>query len=326
MGGRQGRVVHGTGRRTRHVLSRTGTGVRGAVHRVGRTRTRGRRAGLTHGTLRRFGTSIVTTRRRSNGVTHGVTGLRRHGRHGGRGRGTPTSGRIFGHSIVRTNSGIHLGKRISTKAIVRIRKGRTIMTFNVVGDAIGLRRLRGIDGKRVGGRVRGDAFIDIRATSSVRRGGLGFGRRVSIENVEKSRTLRTIACFISSTVRINTTHVHVLRKAKANVLQRLVHSCLRAIPNIHRCRSRRIRFKNTNVAIMRLRWRRASVEQERCMRPRGHGRVSGQRLTSQCFCTNRRSAIAQVDLARCGASALRAQRVGAGRASFGGFISKGDVG
>lgn len=80
-----------------------------------------------------------------------------------------------------------------------------------------------------------------------------------MHKVHKSRTLRTIACFMSSTVLMNVDHVHVLRNANANVLHSLVHRCLSAIPNMHRFTSRRMRFKNTKVAIMSLTWGQAGM-------------------------------------------------------------------
>lgn len=255
-----GRVLGGTGRRTRQLLRRSGTGVRGAVHAVGRTRTRGRHAHATHRRLASFGRRMRglrgTTLRR--GVTHGVRGLhrgRRHGGSGGTGRtGTPRAPITPGMHPVRTKSCIHVGKRADIKRIVRVDKGGTIIVFKLVGAGIGTRQLRQASTPGTTPLSDGTAFIDDRARSQVCRGGLGFGRSVSIENVHKSRTVRTIACFVSSTVLMKIDHMHVLRNANANVLHALVQRCLTAIPKMTRFRSRRMRFNNTNVAIISLGW------------------------------------------------------------------------
>lgn len=138
------------------------------------------------------------------------------------------------------------------KRIVRLGKGGTIIVFKLVGAGIGTSELRQTSTPGRAGAVTGTAFMDDRARSQVCRGGLGFGRSVSIQNVQNSRTIRTIACFVSSTVLMNIDHIQVLRKANSKVLHALVQRCLTAIPKITSFGSRRMRFKKTNVAMISL--------------------------------------------------------------------------
>lgn len=198
-------------------------------------------------------------------VVQGVRGLHRGRRQGG-GGGSGTGARssrlsVPGRRPVAMNDAMGVGNRSDIKRMLKVGNGGTVIVFKVVGAGMGLSGLRHDAPVRPArGAVMGDAFIDDRARSQMCRGGLGFGRSVSMHNVHNSRTVRTMACFVSSTVLLKVSHMHVLRKANANVLHALVHDCLKDIPKMTRCRSRRMRFNKTNVAMMSLGWCFGEVE------------------------------------------------------------------
>lgn len=158
---------------------------------------------------------------------------------------------------VRINSAMQVGNLAAVKGMRGVGNSATATMFNNVHAGVHLGELRrtatatrGMSGARRHGRGLTSCNVDGRAHGAVSTRGAGFRRSLSIENVHNSRTLGTIRCFVSSTVLMKVPEIEVLRNGNGKVLQRLVHRCLDDIPGIARCTSRRIRFNNTNVAMI----------------------------------------------------------------------------